>query len=101
MKRLGEAIDQLRLVENVDHLIGRRGIGHARSGTNRREVISGYVGDSEAMGSCGSDCQGEASAAPAREAAAHGVDGGDVEARGEKDVEDLRELRLRHAAQWG
>src|SRR3954470_15653371 len=98
MKRLGQTVDELRILENLDDVVGRGLIGHARSGADGREVIAGHIGDSEAVRGGRGDRERESPAAPAGEATSHGVDGSDVESRREEQLEDVRELGFGHSA---
>src|SRR5690242_14754868 len=72
VKRLGNAVEQLGFVENVEH--------------------------AETVCRRGCDRQRQSTAAPPRKAPADGVDGADVQARCEEDLEQLRELELGHSA---
>ena len=99
VKRLRQAVDQLRFLEDIDDVVSRRVVRHARSGADGREIVARYIGNGEAMRRSRSDGERKSAAAPTSETPAHGIDGGDVEPRGEEQIEQLSELGFGHATQ--
>src|SRR5689334_23422007 len=100
LERLRHPVEQIRTLEKIEDVVGSRGIGNARAGTDCGEIVVGNVGDGEAIRGGGSNRERETAATPAREAAANRVHGVDVQSRREEQLEELRELGFRHTAEW-
>src|SRR5436190_5153761 len=96
---LRQTVEELCVLENVDDVVRGGGIRHARTGADRREVIAWNVRDGQAMRRRGRDREGEATAAPACESPPHRVHSPDIEAGGEQQIEDLRDLLVGHSAE--
>src|SRR5436305_1986999 len=96
-ERFGDPVQQLCLLENVEHVVRGGGIWDTGTGTDRRQVVAGYIRHGETVRGRRSDRERQASAAPPAEAATDRVHSGDVEAGGEKYLEELGDLGFGHS----